>query len=107
MSSSLSAISTVDILMKTLNELGSDANGVVISVKMIYPPPNSVGIFDDKVKEFVSAGGEVVLSDLFQDAWYDIWRGSSPALRYHVPITSETVIQIAPFIGNDENDPCL
>lgn len=99
-SSSLSAAPRVDVRA----HVGAD--GVVISVKMILPPP--VGnIYDDTTQHFISSNNQVTLSQLFQNAWYDIWRGQSLPMRYHVPVTSATEVIIDPLLGNDETDPCL
>ena len=106
-SSSLCAIPQVNVRACIFNEFGAQEDGVVINVKMVQPPPVAGGMFDNKVAQYTSVAGIVLLTNLFQDAWYDIWRGRSTPMRYHVPVTSASQIDIDPILGNDEADPCL
>lgn len=98
----------VHVQAYVFNEYGVLENGVLVNTKMIQPSTLS-GIFDKKKATFASIGGIVTLTNLFQGAWYDIWRGRSTPMKYYVPIVSAgtTTVNCDPILGDDELDPCL
>lgn len=98
----------VHVQAYVFDQYGQSENGVKIKSQMIVPSAIS-GVFDDSIAEFTSMNGIVTLTNLFQDAWYMIWRGKSKPMRYHVPVVAvgTTTINMDPLMGNDNIDPCL
>lgn len=95
----------VHVQSYVFNEFGQLENGVEVHTRMIQPSTLS-GIYDKKKATYTSVVGVVTLTNLFQDAVYDIWRGQSTPMKYRVPITTDAVIEGPPILGDDENDPC-
>lgn len=96
----------VHVQAYTFDEMGQLENGVVVYVKMVVASRLSA-FFDSKIAQYTSVAGVVTLTNLFQDAWYEIWRGRSTPQRFHVPITTDDIVEMDPILGNDETDPCL
>jgi len=98
---------TVNVRACVFNESGEADNSVRIHAKMINPPP-SQGIFSNDIQTFVPSGGVVILSNLYQEAWYQIWRNRSAPVFYRVPVTLKSQVDFdAVLLGNDELDQCL
>lgn len=98
----------VHVQAYVFDEYGQLESGVEINCQMVQPS-NLSGVFDKKIATFTSVDGIVVLENLFQDAYYNIWRKRSTPQRYHVPIVEEgvTVVNCDPILGDDSTDPCL
>lgn len=106
-SSSMCAIPTVNVRCCVFNQYGALEDGSTITVKLKLPPPNFSGIFDDAPAEYISSGGQVLFTNMFQGAYYYIYRGRSSGFTIYIPYTSESEIGIDPIFGNDSTDLCL
>lgn len=99
----------VNLVAPVYDEYGVPENGVRVYAQMVKAPLDS-GIFDSAIMEFTSVAGSVTIANVFKTAKYQIWRGrieSSNRMVYTVPDTTEAVIDLPAFIGNDSTDPCL